>query len=174
MYAIFFGVGVGFVLLSVTLDTMLNLEGIAASFLQPKLIAVFLTVTGGLGLILSSRFDGVLAAALIFAISALGGLIIAGMVYRFVIVPLHKAQNTSAFDKQDTIGTTAKVISPIPSGGYGKISYSISGSTVTGPAKSEDEGEISSGESVYIMDVKDGTYFVRRKLDIMEMLQRKN
>jgi len=171
MYVILFAVGIGFILLSVLFDAFLSVDGIAVSFLQPKLLAIFSLVTGGVGLILSSRFDGILAAGIILAISILSGLFVAGMTYRFVIIPLHKAQNTSAFDKQETIGTTAKVVSPIPQGGYGKISYSVSGSLVTGPAKSEDGNEISNGEDVFIMHVEEGTYFVRKKLDIMKMLQ---
>jgi len=173
MYVVFFAVGVGFILISIVLDTLLNLEGIAASFLQPKLIAIFLTVTGGLGLILSPRLAG-LASGIIFAISALSGLFIAGLLYRLIIVPLQKAQNTSTFDKQDTIGTKAEVISLIPQGGYGKIRYSISGSYVTGPAKSEDGDEIRNGEHVYIWHVEDGTYYVRKKADVMEVLQHIN
>jgi membrane protein implicated in regulation of membrane protease activity len=81
-----------------------------------------------------------------------------------VIVPLNKAQNTSAFDKQATIGTWAKVISPIPQGGYGKIRYSVSGSVVTSPAKSEDGGEINSGENVAIVYIEGNTYFVKREI----------
>jgi len=171
LYVVFFGVGVGFILLSVLVDALVDFGGVAIFFLQPKLIAIFLTVTGGVGLILSARFDGILAAGIIFAISAVSGLFVAGIIYRFVIVPLHRAQNTSTFDKQDAIGTTAKVISPIPQGGYGKIRYSISGSVVTGPAKSKDGNEIGNGAEVSIVDIEDGTYFVRKHLDIMEILK---
>ena len=166
MYVIFFGVGVGFVLISFLLGAIVDTEcgnGPLAIF-QPKLIAVFLTVTGGIGMIVSSRFDSALSAPIVFTISVLAGLIIAGLLNRLVIIPLHKAQNTSAHDKQATIGTWAKVISPIPQGGYGKIRYSVSGSVVTSPAKSEDGGEIKSGENVAIVYIEGGTYFVRSEM----------
>jgi membrane protein implicated in regulation of membrane protease activity len=95
-------------------------------------------------------------------------LFVAGLINRFVIVPLRKAQNTSAFNMQDTIGIHATVISPIPRGGYGKIRYNISGSVVTSPAKSEDGGEVRAGEQVDIVYVEKNTYFVRHKLNDKE------
>jgi len=172
MYVVFFGVGVGFVLLSFFADTMLDFEGFGFFFLQPKLIAVFLTVTGGVGMILTSRFEGVLVAGIILLLSVLGGLLVAGFIYRCVIVPLKKRENTSTFHKEDTIGTTAKVVSTIPKGGYGKIRYSVSGSYVTGPARSEDDSDVNIGEKVFILDIEKGTYIVRRDLDIHALLRR--
>ena len=172
MYVVFFGVGVGFVLLSFFADTMLDFDGFGAFFLQPKLIAVFLTVTGGVGIILTSRYEGALAAGLILLFSVLGGLFVAGLIYRCVILPLKKRENTSAFRKEDTIGKTAKVVSTIPKGGFGKIRYSVSGSVVTGPARSEDDSDVRTGENVFILDIDKGTYIVRRDLDIHALLNR--
>jgi len=163
MYVIFFGIGLGFIVLSVLLDTLVDIEGSPFSILQPKLIAVFLLMTGAVGMILTGRWESA-PFSLIFTISAFSGLFIAALINRLVIIPLRRAQNTSAHDKQATIGTIAKIISPIPQGGYGKISYSISGSTVTSPAKSEDGGEIKNGENVNIVYIEGGTYFVRRQV----------
>jgi len=163
MYLVLFIVGLGFIVVSMLLDTFVDIEGGPMAILQPKLIAVFIMVMGGIGLILSARLDSFFAAPIIFILSALSGIIIAGLLNRLVIIPLHKAQNTSAHDRQATIGTTAKIISPIPQNGYGKIRYSVSGSVVTSPAKSEDGGEIRNGESVDIIYIEGGTYFVRRK-----------
>jgi membrane-bound ClpP family serine protease len=99
---------------------------------------------------------------------------VAGLLNRFVIIPLYKAQNTSAFNMQDTIGTHATVISPIPQGGYGKIRYNISGSVVTSPAKSEDGREIKAGEAVDIIYVEKNTYFVRKTIEEMAKEPRNN
>ena len=172
MFVVLFGVGIGFILLSVFLDTFLDFDGVGFSILQPKVVAIFLTVTGGVGMILTNRFVDVLAFIFILLLSISLGLLIAGAIYRFIFRPLRKAENTSTFDKNDTIGTTAKVVSPIPKGGYGKIRYSVSGSVVTGPAKSEDDSDIGCGEDVFIMDIDKGTYFVRRNLDINTLLKR--
>jgi len=165
MYVIFFGIGVGFVVLSLLIGALVDIEGGPLAFLQPKLIAVFLTVTGGVGMILSARWDSFFSAPIVLVISVSIGVVIAGLIHRFIIIPLHKAQNTSAHDKQATIGITAKVISPIPEGGYGKIRYSISGSFVTSPAKCEDGGEVKNGENVDIIYIEGGTYYVRRQVN---------
>ena len=171
MYIVFLGVGIGFVLLSLFADTLLDFDGIGFALLQPKIIATFMLVTGGVGLALNAQNQFVLISAVILVISVSSGLLVAGLFYRFVIVPLRKAENTSAFKKEDTIGTTAEVVSPIPKGGFGKIRYSVSGSIVTGPAKSEDDSEVGAGEKVFIMDIDKGTYMVRRHLDIHAMLK---
>lgn len=161
MYVIFFGVGIGFILLSFVFDTLLDIDG-PIGILQPKLIAIFLTVTGGAGIIISNGIGDVLGPSFTFTVSVFAGLLVAAILNRLVVIPLRRAQNTSAFDKQATIGTIAKIISPIPAGGFGKISYNISGSVVTSPAKSDDGGEILRGESVAIVYIEGGTYFVKK------------
>jgi len=166
MYLVFFIVGAGFIILSLIMGAFADVEFGPASILQPKLVAIFLTVTGGVGIVLS-RSDSVFLSAgiAVLTISVLSGLAVAGLMHRLVIIPLRRAQNTSTFDKQATIGVAATVISPIPQNGYGKIRYSISGSTVTSPAKSEDGGEIKNGATVDIVYIEGNTYFVRRQLN---------
>jgi len=171
MYVVFFGVGIGFLLLSLVADAMLDFDGFGFALLQPKIVAIFMLVTGGVGLALNAQSGFVLMPTIILVISVVSGILVAGLIYRFVIVPLKKAENTSAFKKEDTIGTTAEVVSPIPKGGYGKIRYNVSGSFVTGPAKSEDDSEVKTGEKVFIMDIDKGTYMVRRHLDIHAILK---
>jgi membrane protein implicated in regulation of membrane protease activity len=134
-----------------------------ASFFKPKLISAFLVVTGGVGLILEPHFLERLGFSFVLVVSAFGGMAVAGLIYRFIMIPMEKAQNTSAFNIQDTIGCIAHVIERIPQGGYGKIKYSISGSTVTSPAKTEDGGGIATGEAVEIIYVENSTYYVRKK-----------
>ena len=165
MYVIFFGVGAGFIIISLIMGELLEVEGTSFAFFKPSLIAVFLTVTGGVGMLLVPRLGEWFGAYIILSISASIGFIIAGIINRFILMPLYKAQNTSAFDKQATIGAAAKVISPIPHGGYGKIQFNISGSVVTSPAKSEDGGAIANGEQVDIIYIEKNAYFVRKKQD---------
>ena len=166
MYLIFFGVGVGFVVLTLILGNFLESDVTALSFFKPKLIAVFLTVTGGVGLLLTPRFYGMAGDGIVLAISVSGGFLIASLINIFVIKPLHRAQNTSTFNKQDAVGQLAEVVALIPcGGGYGKIRYSISGSVVTGAAKSEDESEIRIGENAEITRVEGSTYFVKKQAD---------
>jgi membrane protein implicated in regulation of membrane protease activity len=158
-----FGVGVGFIVLTLVIGEAAELDGAVFGFLRPSLIAVFLVVMGGIGLILSPRLDGL--PLIVTVISFSSGVFVSGLVNRFIIKPLYKAQNTSAFNIQDTIGVYATVISPIPQGGYGKIRYNISGSVVTSPAKCEDGGGVKAGEHVSIVYVERNTYFVRRQAE---------
>ena len=164
MYFILLGVGAGFILISLLVGEFADVEGSAFfSFLRPTLVAVFMVVCGGIGLMLTPRFAQFGGGGIVFVASVLGGLFVAGLINRFVIIPLHRAQNTSAYNIQDTIGKPAKIISPIPQGGYGKISFSMSGSVVTSPAKSEDGNPIPCGENVEIIYIEKNTYFVRKK-----------
>ena len=163
MYLIFFGVGVGFVLLTLIIGRVMEAEVASISFLSPTLIAVFLTVTGGLGLILTPRFYGMVGGVVVFAISAASGFLIAALLNSFVIKPLHRLAGTNTFDRQEVVGQLAEVTAKIPSGGYGKVKYNVEGSIVSGPAKCEDSQEINVGENVEITRVEDKTYYVMRR-----------
>jgi len=161
MYLVIFGVGIGFIGLTLVFGGVFEFEGIGHA-LSPKIVALFMVVMGGLGLLLTPRMEYFVGGrSIVAAISVAGGLVVAAAVCRFVLIPMRNAENTSAFNIQDTIGVQAEVISIIPQGGYGKIRYSISGSVVTSPAKSEDGNQIKRGEHVEIIYVEKNTYFVR-------------
>ncbi|MCL2187192.1 MAG: hypothetical protein FWC16_02860 [Defluviitaleaceae bacterium] len=172
MYLIMFGVGVGFLILSFVIGEVGDFDGDfgeAFGFLRPTVIALFLVIMGGIGLLIPRLAPqasyGAIGSAVVMAISFGTAVVIAGLVNRFIIVPLYKAANTSAFNIQDTIGVEATVISPIPQGGYGKIRYNVSGSIVTSPAKSEDGTPVKAGEKVDIVYVEKNTYYVKRVTD---------
>ncbi len=169
LFTICFGVGIGYIvigfilgevigLIDFDLDTDISFDGLVSP-LKPSVIAAFLTVFGGGGLIFYKRFDAFYAVML----AVIAGLIVSTLFYRFVIVPLYKAQNTSAVEKQSLIGHNATVTEKIPQGGYGKITYHASGNTYSSPAKSEDGTEISRNEAVEIIYIEKNTYYVRRK-----------
>jgi len=168
MYLVLFGVGAGFIVISLIVGEMADAEGQFFSFFKPTLLAVFMVVMGGVGLLITHGFaehsffewNGI-----VFFTSVVSALLVSGLINRLVLIPMRRAQNTSAFNIQDTIGVCAKVISPIPQGGYGKISYNISGSTVTSPAKSDDGNPINTGENVDIIYVENNTYFVRKQAE---------
>jgi len=164
MATIFFiclGVGVGVVVLSLLLGQVGGVfDADFGGPLKPILIALFLTVFGGLGLIFLNVFVLYWLAA---ALAAVGGLLLAGFVYRFVLVPLQKRQNTSAHEKQSLIGASGKVAEAIPAGGFGKITYVYGSKIMSGPAKSEDGGAIARGTEVDIVYIERNTYIVKTK-----------
>jgi membrane protein implicated in regulation of membrane protease activity len=102
----------------------------------------------------------------IYGILPLAGLLgaaVSFLIYRFVVVPLSKAQNTSAVEIQSLVGHKAKVTEKIFQGGFGQITYHVNGNTYNSPARSENGGEIARGAGVEIIYIQDNTYFVREK-----------
>jgi len=166
--AIFFiclGVGAGFVIISALLGQIggaLDIDiGAAVSPFKPILLAFFLTVFGGLGLIFSPIFP---LAWMAIAFAASGALFLSWLIFRFVIVPLYRWQNTSAHERQSIIGVAGKVAETIPQGGYGKITYTYDDKIMSGPAKSEDGNEIARNAVVEIVYIEKNTYHVRVKI----------
>lgn len=133
--------------------------GSGVSPLKPSVIASFLTVFGGTGLLMIRRYDW------IFSLISAGllGMLVAYLIFRFIIVPLNKSQNTSAVEKQSLIGHNAVVSEFIPQGGYGKITYYAMGNTYSSPAKSESGEPINKKDNVEIVYIEKNTYFVRKK-----------
>lgn len=132
---------------------------IGVSPFKPTIIAAFLGVFGGAGMIIYPYF----IVYVVFALAGLVGLAISFLMYRFVYIPLYRAQNTSAVEKQSLVGRLAKVSEYIPQGKYGKITYYVNGNTYTAPAKSESGDEIKRNTEVEIVAIVKSTYYVTPK-----------
>jgi membrane protein implicated in regulation of membrane protease activity len=157
-------VGAGFVVLSFIFGQVfgaidIDFDTAAASPFKPVFIALFLTAFGGLGLI----FVPVLGDWAAATIGALGGLALAYLVFRFILLPLKRWQNTTVHDRQHIIGHQAKVTESIAQGGFGKITYIINEKIVSGPAKSESGALIPKNTQVEIVYIEKNIYFVREK-----------
>lgn len=139
----------------------MDLDGDMSSFsvspIKPITIAGFVTVFGGIGLMCLKLGKGTIFAVLVAAASAL---VASSLIYFLVVVPLYKAQNTSAPSKKDLIGLTAKVTSCIAQNGFGKISYSINGNIYNAPAKHINKSFIDSGEEVIIIAIEKNVFYV--------------
>jgi len=164
VFAVCFIVGAGFVVITAIFGEVLGVidSGLSTGVapFKPVLLALFLTVFGGLGLIFQMFFADVWIAA---GLAALAGLVIAYALYRHVIVRLMKWQNTSAHEKQSLIGHQAKISESIPQGGFGKITFTVNDNIVSAPAKSETGEEIKRGEAIEIVYIDKNTYYVRKK-----------
>ena len=152
-------IGSGFVVISMIFGEVFDFDGTGFIFLKPKVLALTITVMGGVGLILSPRMGVYLA----FPISLASGLGAGFLLYRFIFVPLYRMQHTSTHDKQSLIGSFAKVALAIPQGGFGKIRYAVSGSIVTSPAKTEDGSGIAMDTDVVILAIKNNAYYVKER-----------
>ena len=127
---------------------------------KPNIIAAFFGVYGGAGWLgLIWGFEGYLS----FIIASVSGFFISYIMYRFIYVPLYRAQNTSAVEIQSLVGAFAKVSEKIPKGDFGKITYHANGNTYTAPAKSDSGLEISRETPVVITSIVKNVYFVAPK-----------
>lgn len=169
LFTVCLGVGIGYTIISFILGNLFNVgdvsgdidTGSSVSFFKPTSIAAFLTVFGGMGLVFLNSFNFITVVSL----SSIFGIFVAYLLHRFVLIPLHNAQNTSTVEKQSLIGSTAKISQKVLQGGFGKITYHVNGSTFSSPAKSEDGNEIPLGTTVEIIYIEKNTYYVKPKYD---------
>ena len=160
LFTVAFGVGMGYTVISLILGNLLDmgdLDNSAFSPLRPAPISAFLVVFGGVGMV----FYEPLGFTMVLVISVLLGVVISYLITSFVLMPLHRAQNTSTVDRQSLIGHHAVVQVKIPENGFGKISSNVNGSNVSSPAKSEDGSEIPTGTTVEIVSIERNIYFVK-------------
>ena len=134
--------------------------GFGISPLKPVIIAAFITVFGGVGIILTHKEFPLYATITI----ALGlGVIISALLYRFVIVPLNKAQNTSTVTQQSLIGHMGKVTLSMSQEQMGRISYVVNGNIYSAPAKSYQGEQLQIGDQVIITDIHQNIFYVKRR-----------
>ncbi|MCL2415549.1 MAG: hypothetical protein FWD01_01945 [Defluviitaleaceae bacterium] len=160
IYFVCFGVGAGFVLISTVFGDVLSDADLGAMPFKPILIALFLTVFGGMGLIFQTFLYGWIATGA----AALSAIALSYIVWREVILRLQRWQNTNVHEKQSLIGFTAKVSEKILQGGYGKITYVVNEKIVSSSAKSENGEPIDRNTIVEIVYIEKNTYYVRKKI----------
>ncbi|QZY55711.1 NfeD family protein [Crassaminicella profunda] len=128
--------------------------------IKPITIITFITVFGGVGIMCSNKgvnsiFAFLMAIVIAYAITSL--------VYRLIMIPLYKAQNTSAASQRDLIGVDAVVKSSIVKNGFGQITYVKNGNTYDSPAKHVNGEHLEVGTKVFIVDIKENIYYVEKK-----------
>lgn len=126
--------------------------------LKPITIVSFITVFGGVG-IMGTRLG--ISGIIVFILAVVTGLITSFVLYRFIVVPLYKAQNTSAVSRVKLIGIKATVISPIFENGFGTIAYVVNGSKYNGPAQHVSKRAVEQGEEVIVYDIKNNIFYVQ-------------
>ncbi len=181
IYAVCFGVGLLFALLSVFLghlghDGHVDAGGHDAGGVHghaeagfgthdmpgfepvgPTTIATFITAFGGLGMVMNQsdslhRYSG--------AIAGVGALAIAALVGWGFAVAFRWAQSSSEGRIAEINGVTATVITPIPAGGVGEIAYVQAGSRYSAPARTEDGAAFPNGATVKITRVVGTQFYV--------------
>ena len=170
LFEICFFVGIGLTLFSLLAGQFsgiigadgLDLGDISIDFLLPlipMLYVLFCTVFGGMGLILLKMCPS-LSHIIILAIAICTGFIISTVFHRGIIIPLKKAQNTSAPAQEELIGVIARVQESIPQNGFGEIAYVVNGNSYIAPAKTTDGHSIEKGCEVTICRIEQYVFYV--------------
>ena len=132
--------------------------------LSPVVYLSFLTVFGATGMILLGNSD--LASSVVLLISLAAGFTVSIVLYKGVVQPLKRAQNTSSPDREELIGLLAEVNETILPGRFGEIRYTIHGNSFTSPAKCvNEELKLKEGTKVKICIIKDDVYYVSGKVE---------
>jgi len=143
---------------SISLSGDTETAELPVSPLKPIIITTFITVFGGVGMICTQ--DNV-PKAMSLITAAASGTAAAFLLHRFVVIPLYRAQNTSAVSQKRLKGALAKVTLPIRDGLFGKINYTVGGNTYSAPARSIDGGDIERGVPVVIINIEKNTFYVK-------------
>lgn len=124
---------------------------------KPITVVSLITVFGGIGMI--GTYYGI-NPIFLFVVALIAGFFVSFLLYKFVVVPLYKAQNTSAVSERSLIGMKAKVISPIIEEGFGTIAYVVNGSKYNAPAQHVAKKSVALGEEVIIYEIKNNVFYV--------------
>ncbi|MFL0269948.1 NfeD family protein [Candidatus Clostridium radicumherbarum] len=125
--------------------------------IKPITVMSLITVFGGVGMI--GTYYGI-NPVLLFIVALTLGLLVSFLLYKFVVLPLYKAQNTSSVSEKSLIGKVAKVISPIMENGYGTIAYVVNGSKYNAPAQHVAKKYVAQGEEVIIFEIKNNVFYI--------------
>ncbi len=142
------------------MDFHIDIPGIDMHLpLSPTIYVLFLTVFGGIGWICTIS-DNPFSQTLILIIAIASGITSSYLLFKLVIAPLRKAQNTSTPEESELIGLLATVSEKIFEKGFGEISYIINGNSYTSPAKSTNGEEILQGSEVAICFIEERIFYV--------------
>ncbi len=134
-------------------------DGNAAQFLSLRTLTYFMFVFGGVGAVLTWKWD--VAAALILALAAVAGLGVASIAaasFEYL-----RRTDSGGHDSEDSfVGLSGRVVVPIPSGGIGKVQVVRGDRTFELLARPLDDNAtgMSSWKSVIVVEMSRGTALV--------------
>jgi membrane protein implicated in regulation of membrane protease activity len=125
---------------------------------NPIVLVSFFTIFGGIGIIGTEHFKWI--STLVFLIALTSGVLVAFLLYRFIAIPLYKAENTSNVYQEELIGKAAEVDTGILENGFGKIKYTINSIRYTAPAKHIEGKALKQGQKVVICKIEKNVFYV--------------
>lgn len=144
-----------------TSHTLFSILGI---LINPVFAVSFLTVFGGIGILGTDYFK--LPGLLVAVISLLSATVVSGSLYKFIVLPIYKAENSTDISRDELLYTTAEVISPIIENGFGKIRYTVNSIRYTAPAKHINGNAIKQGDEVIIYKIENNIFYVIEYKDL--------
>ena len=132
-------------------------EGIP--FLNPAILLAFVTLTSATGYVLEATTSW--NSMIILAASIVVGVIVDILLYFFILLPMSSAEVSLAYTDDSLAGKVARVITPIPSNGYGEIVIETVSGLLHKRATGYDNEEIDYDKEVLVIEVEEGTFFVR-------------
>lgn len=126
---------------------------------NPSVILSFITLMSATGFILEKlaffpSVWNIVAACII-------GAILSALFYLFVLVPLRSADVSLAYTEESLGGQLGKVIVPIPIDGFGEVVIETTSGMISKRATGFDNEAIDYDTTVLVVEVKEGTLFVR-------------
>lgn len=133
--------------------------GDGVPFLNPAVLLAFFTLLSAGGYLLESATDW--SSPVILLAASAAAFFLDLLLYFFVLVPLASAESSIAYTDASLAGQVAKVITPIPVDGFGEVVIETYGGIISKRATGYDNEAIDHGRTVLIIEVTDGTLYVR-------------
>ena len=122
---------------------------VSVSPLSPIVIATFVTVFGGVGVITIQLFD--VSPGMSLVISVLSGLASGALMYLFYSQFLIRSQGSSEVHRSELVGLQAEVTVPIGENVMGQVTYLTKSGRMSSMARSVDGRPIPRGHAVQIV-----------------------
>ena len=133
--------------------------GEAVPFLNPAVILAFFTLAAALGFVLEAATG--FSSLTILGIAAAGAVMLDLLLYFFILLPMSSAEASLAYTDDALLGQVGKVIIPIPVDGYGEVVIETYSGMISKRAAGYDNEAIEQERQVLIIEVHDGTLYVR-------------
>lgn len=127
--------------------------------LNPAVLLAFFTMFFAVAFLLEKATG--LSGITVIAIAVLAGVILDILFYFFILLPLKSAEASIAYTEDSLLGQVARVIVPIPEDGYGEVVLETYAGMISKRATSYDNEPIGQDEQVLIIEIEDGTLYVR-------------
>lgn len=151
-------IAAGLTLLYVLFGDMAD-AGEGLPLLNPAVLLAFFTLFFACAFLLEKATG--MSSLSIILLSAVIAVVLDILFYFFVLLPMKSAEASIAYTEESLLGQVARVITPIPADGYGEVVLETYGGMISKRATGYDNEPIAQDEQVLIIEIDDGTVFVR-------------